>query len=42
LAKFENKNKNDNNNNVTLMCFCLNEKSCHRSIVKELASDNSL
>jgi uncharacterized protein YeaO (DUF488 family) len=35
LAKFE----NNDNNNVTLMCFCENEKSCHRSIVKELASN---
>jgi hypothetical protein len=36
LAKFENDdNENKNNNNVTLMCFCQNEKSCHRSIVKD-------
>ena len=35
LAKFE----NNDNNNVTLLCFCENEKSCHRSIVKELASN---
>ena len=31
LSKFE-----DNNNNKTLICFCENEKSCHRSIVKDL------
>jgi len=35
LAKFENNDKS----NITLMCFCENEKSCHRSIVKELASN---
>ena len=34
LSKFEN---NSNNNNTTLICFCENEKNCHRSIVKELA-----
>jgi uncharacterized protein YeaO (DUF488 family) len=34
LSKFEN---NRNNNNTTLICFCENEKNCHRSIVKELA-----
>jgi len=33
LSKFE----NHNNNNTTLICFCENEKNCHRSIVKELA-----
>jgi uncharacterized protein YeaO (DUF488 family) len=32
LSKFEDKNKN-----ITLICFCENEKNCHRSIVKELA-----
>ena len=31
LSKFE-----DNNKNMTLICFCENEKSCHRSIVKDL------
>jgi uncharacterized protein YeaO (DUF488 family) len=41
LAKFENKNKSKNNN-VSLLCFCQNEKSCHRSLVKELASNYSL
>jgi uncharacterized protein YeaO (DUF488 family) len=35
LAKFE----NNNERNVTLMCFCKNEKSCHRSVVKELVSN---
>ena len=34
LSKFENHN---NNNSITLICFCENEKNCHRSIVKELA-----
>jgi uncharacterized protein YeaO (DUF488 family) len=33
LSKFE----NHNNNNTTLICFCENEKKCHRSIIKELA-----
>ena len=37
LSKFENNNNNNDNNNITLMCFCKNEKNCHRSIVKELA-----
>ena len=37
LSRFENKN-----NNVTLICFCENEKSCHRSIVKDLAASFSL
>ncbi|HJT48095.1 MAG TPA: DUF488 family protein [Nitrososphaeraceae archaeon] len=32
LCNFEN-----SNNNITLMCFCENEKRCHRSIIKELA-----
>jgi uncharacterized protein YeaO (DUF488 family) len=41
LAKFENKNKSKNNN-VSLLCFCQNEKSCHRSLVKELASNYCL
>ena len=35
LSKFE--NNSNNNNNITLICFCENEKNCHRSIVKELA-----
>lgn len=35
LAKFQ----NNNERNVTLMCFCENEKSCHRSVVKELVSN---
>jgi uncharacterized protein YeaO (DUF488 family) len=39
LSRFENKN---NKNNITLICFCENEKSCHRSIVKDLASNYSL
>ena len=34
LSKFE-----DNNKNMTLICFCENEKSCHRSIVKDLVSN---
>ena len=38
LCKFE----NNNNNNITLMCFCENEKSCHRSIVKDLALNYSM
>jgi uncharacterized protein YeaO (DUF488 family) len=46
LAKFENNDNNNNNNNknnnVTLMCFCRDEKSCHRNIVKELALNYSL
>ena len=46
LSRFENKNnknnKNNNKNNITLICFCQNEKSCHRSIVKDLASNYSL
>jgi len=33
LSKFEDHN---NNKNITLICFCENEKNCHRSIVKEL------
>jgi uncharacterized protein YeaO (DUF488 family) len=37
LCKFEN-----NNTNITLMCFCENEKSCHRSIVKDLALNYSM
>ena len=37
LCKFEN-----NNTNITLMCFCKNEKSCHRSIVKDLALNYSM
>jgi len=32
LSKFE----DHNNKNITLICFCENEKKCHRSIVKEL------
>jgi uncharacterized protein YeaO (DUF488 family) len=39
LCKFENDN---NSNNITLMCFCENEKSCHRSIVKDLALNYSM
>ena len=35
LSKFE--NHNNNNKNTTLICFCENEKNCHRSIVKEIA-----
>jgi uncharacterized protein YeaO (DUF488 family) len=35
LSKFE--NNSNNNNNTTLICFCENEKNCHRSIVKDLA-----
>jgi uncharacterized protein YeaO (DUF488 family) len=35
LSKFE----NNNDKNITLICFCENEKNCHRSIVKELASN---
>ena len=35
LSKFEDHN-NNNNKNITLICFCENEKKCHRSIVKEL------
>ena len=35
LSKFE--NNSNNNKNITLICFCENEKNCHRSIVKELA-----
>ena len=38
LCKFE----NNNNNNITLMCFCENEKNCHRSIVKDLALNYSM
>jgi uncharacterized protein YeaO (DUF488 family) len=34
LSKFEN-----NNNNITLICFCENERKCHRSIVKEMVLD---
>jgi uncharacterized protein YeaO (DUF488 family) len=34
LSKFED---NNNDKNITLICFCDNEKNCHRSIVKELA-----
>jgi hypothetical protein len=34
LSKFEN-NSNNNNKNTTLICFCENEKNCHRIIVKE-------
>ena len=34
LSKFE--DHNNNNKNITLICFCENEKKCHRSIVKEL------
>jgi uncharacterized protein YeaO (DUF488 family) len=37
LSRFENIN-----NNITLICFCENEKSCHRSIVKDLASNYSM
>ena len=37
LSKFENIN-----NNITLICFCENEKSCHRTIVKDLASNYSM
>jgi uncharacterized protein YeaO (DUF488 family) len=37
LFRFENIN-----NNITLICFCENEKSCHRSIVKDLASNYSM
>ena len=37
LSRFENKNSN-----VTLICFCENEKSCHRSIVRDLAASFSL
>ena len=37
LSRFENVN-----NNITLICFCENEKSCHRSIVKDLASNYSM
>jgi uncharacterized protein YeaO (DUF488 family) len=33
LSKFE----DNNDKNITLICFCENEKNCHRSIVKELA-----
>ena len=36
LSKFEN-HDNNNNKNITLICFCENEKNCHRSIVKEIA-----
>jgi len=32
LSKFG----NNDNKNITLICFCENEKKCHRSIVKEL------
>jgi uncharacterized protein YeaO (DUF488 family) len=39
LCKFEN---NNNNNNITLICFCENEKRCHRSIVKELVLNYKL
>ena len=35
LSKFE----NNNNNNITLICFCENERKCHRSIVKEMVLD---
>ena len=33
LSKFE----DNNDKNITLICFCENEKNCHRSIVKWLA-----
>jgi uncharacterized protein YeaO (DUF488 family) len=49
LSKFEdsysssssssNNNNNNNNNNITLICFCENERKCHRSIVKEMVLD---
>jgi uncharacterized protein DUF488 len=32
-------NNNNNNNNITLICFCENERKCHRSIVKEMVLD---
>ena len=43
LVTFENdNNENKNTKNETLMCFCQNDESCHRSVVKELASSYSL
>jgi uncharacterized protein YeaO (DUF488 family) len=36
LSNFEDHNNNKNNKNITLICFCENEKNCHRSIIKEL------
>jgi uncharacterized protein YeaO (DUF488 family) len=38
LSKFE----NNDNKNITLICFCENEKKCHRSIVKELGLNYEL
>jgi uncharacterized protein YeaO (DUF488 family) len=38
LSKFE----NNDYKNITLICFCENEKKCHRSIVKELGLNYEL
>jgi uncharacterized protein YeaO (DUF488 family) len=38
LSKFG----NNDNKNITLICFCENEKKCHRSIVKELGLNYEL
>jgi uncharacterized protein YeaO (DUF488 family) len=38
LSKFE----NNDNKNITLICFCENEKKCHRSIVMEMGLNYEL
>jgi hypothetical protein len=42
LSKYESNSSDNNKNTITLICFCENEKKCHRSIIKEMALSYNL